>query len=359
MFAHFFINRPVFACVISLFILLVGIVAMSSLPVAQFPDIVPPTVSITANYPGVSAEDVVNAVCIPIEMQVNGVDDMLYMSSTCTSDGTCTITVTFAVGTNPDMATVNVQNRVKAAEPQLPDDVRRQGVNVRKQSTNIVLFLSIVDAETMLKNGDRLLKESTIEGNYFTRMLEKVGITIFSPKKHKKESHQDEELIAGVQDEETDGGYKEKRGPIYLANYTNLYVKDTLSRVPGVGSVMIFNTKDFSMRIWLDPKIMAARGLSVQDVINVLREQNVQVASGRIGDAPVPPGQVFNTPIITLGRLADVSEFEEIVVRRGKNGELLKLKDVALIELGSVSYSAEAQADGVDSCALGVMQRPG
>ncbi len=359
MFAHFFINRPVFACVISLLIILVGLVSVVSLPIAQYPDIVPPTVSISANYPGANAEDVVNSVCIPIEQVVNGVDNMIYIQSSCSSDGSCSITVTFEVGTDPDMATVNVQNRVKQAEPILPEEVRRQGVNVAKRSTNFVMFLSIVDSATLLAhardNPQQTKKEPTKMG-VLERFLVAIGLL----------DHSEEQNLAArlaetekLQKELDDGGYVEHKDATYLSNYTNLYIKDTLARVDGVGDVRVFDTKTFSMRIWLDPEIMAARKISVQEIFQVLQEQNVQVASGRVGDQPVPAGQVMNIPIVTLGRLADVEQFKNIVLRTGDEMQVLRLKDVAIIELGSLSYSNSSNMDGVSACALAVSQRPG
>ena len=357
MFAHFFINRPVFACVISLLIIMVGLVSVFSLPVAQFPDIVPPTVSITANYPGANAEDVVDSVCIPIEQVVNGVDNMLYITSTCTSDGGCTITVTFEVGTDPDMATVNVQNRVKQAEPILPEEVRRQGVNVAKRSTNFVMFISVVDSASLLEKGEVEKAHKPEHKGFLETILSFVGIGLTD----EDEENMDANLAkdAAIKQAEDDGGYVERKDAKYLSNYTNLYIKDTLLRVEGVGNVMVFDTKTFSMRLWLDPDVMAARKISVNEIIAVLREQNVQVASGRIGESPTPAGQMMNIPIVTLGRLANVEQFSEIVLRTGENNQVLKLKDVATIELGSLSYANDSYMDGVSACALAVSQRPG
>ncbi len=358
MFAHFFINRPVFACVISLLIILIGLVSVFTLPVAQFPDIVPPTVSIRTSYPGANAEDVVNSVCIPIEQVVNGVDDMIYINSSCASDGSCTITVTFEVGTDPDMATVNVQNRVKQAEPVLPEEVRRQGVNVQKRASNFVMFLSIIDSVTMktqLENKKVGPKKEKHEG-----LLERVARLLGMISDETEEDDLSARLSEEAKAEEAeDVGYTEVKDAVYLSNYTNLYIKDTLARVDGVGDVMVFDTKTFSMRLWLDPEIMAARKISVQEILAVLREQNVQVASGRIGESPVPAGQVTNIPILTLGRLADVEQFGNIVLRTGSDTQVLKLKDVAVVELGSLSYAAGSRMDGVSACALAVAQRPG
>ncbi len=311
--SHFFIDRPIFACVISLIILLGGAVAFFMLPVAQFPDIVPPNVTITASYPGASAETLVNTVAIPIEKQVNGVDRMLYMSTSCTSDGNLKITVTFEVGTDPDMATVLVQNRVKIAEPQLPEEVTRQGVTVKKQSPNMVVVLDFYNP------GDLEAKK---KGTF---------------KLTEKETNARE---------------------LYLANFVSTKVKDTLARVSGVGDVTIFNAMDFSMRIWLNPEVLAARNISVQEITSILQEQNIQVAAGRIGAPPVPEGTVRNIALTTLGRLSNASEFEDMILRTNKDGSILRLKDVATIELGAVNYSTTAQFNGIPTTKVAIYQNP-
>ncbi len=317
--SHFFIDRPIFACVISLVILLGGAVAFFMLPVAQFPDIVPPTVTITATYPGANAETLVNTVAIPIEKQVNGVDKMLYMSTSCTSDGNMKTTVTFEVGTDPDMATVLVQNRVKIAEPQLPDEVTRQGVTVKKQSPNMVVVLDFYNPD------DLKAKEKAIKENRPFVMSDK---------------------------EKADRS-------LYLANFVSNKIKDRLARVDGVGDVTIFNSMDFSMRIWLNPEVLAARDISVSEITQSLQEQNIQVASGRIGQPPVPQGTVLNVVLSTLGRLSDVSDFENVILRTGEDGNILRLGDVATIELGSKSYSTSSQHDGIPTTTVAIYQNPG
>ena len=359
MFAHFFIRRPVFACVVSLLIILLGLVSVFTLPVAQYPDIVPPTVMVKASYPGANAEDVVNSVCIPLEQVINGVDNMIYIQSSCTSDGGCSITITFEVGTNPDMATVNVQNRVKQAEAILPEEVRRQGVQVNKRSSSFIMFMSVVDSEMLkeqLANQKGGREREIKHAGWLERVLVFIGLG--------KTDTDEENLAARLAEmertkQEDDGGYVERKSATYLSNYTNLYIKDALLRVDGVGEVMVFDTRTFSMRLWLDPGILAARKISVQEIMAVLREQNVQVASGRVGEQPVPEGQMMTIPIITLGRLTDVEQFQEIVLRTGSDRQVLKLKDVATIELGALSYSAETTMDGIRSCALAVSQQPG
>ena len=311
MFSHFFIKRPIFACVISIVILLLGAVSFVNLPVAQFPDIVPPTISVTANFPGASAEDVVNSVAIPIEQQVNGVDHMIYMSSSSTSDGAYSLTITFEVGTDPDMATVLVQNRVNSVLAHLPEEVARQGLTVKKKSPNIVSVINIVDKIPQGQSPPKLTQK---------------------------------EIDARS---------------LYLANYTTRNVRDVLSRAYGVGDVSVVNSRDFSMRIWLDPHEMAMYNVSAQDVQQIIREQNVQVASGRLGQPPAPIGQQTNLVLATQGRLTDVSEFEEMTLRTGDTGALLKLKDVAKIELGGVSYQQVSTINNRPTCTVCIYQLPG
>jgi HAE1 family hydrophobic/amphiphilic exporter-1 len=298
MLSQFFINRPIFACVISLFILLVGGISIPLLPIEKTPDITPPTVEVTATYPGASAQVIADTVAAPIEEQVNGVDNMIYMSSQSASDGSMNLTVTFEVGTDVDMSQVLVQNKVAIAEPLLPEDVRRQGVKTEKKSTNLTLMVNLI-----------------------------------SPS----------------------GEYDE----IYLSNYINLYIKDILARVRGVGSVTVFGAKDFGMRIWLDPEKLKARNLTTLDILDVIKEQNVQVAAGQIGASPAPKGQIFEYTINTMGRLTTVEDFENIVVRSGTEGRFLYLKDVARIELGAQAYQWYCEYNGSPSIAIGIYQLPG
>ena len=297
-FSSMFINRPIFAMVISIVIVLLGGLAIPLMPVASMPDITPPTVKISASYPGANAQVVEETVTSPIEQQVNGVENMIYMSSLSSSDGSMSITVTFRIGTDPDMAAVLTQNRVAIAEPLLPEEVKRQGVKVEKQSTSMVL-----------------------------------AVVLNSP--------------AGRYDD------------VFLSNYATTQVKDVLARIPGVGSVMIFGAKDFGMRVWIDPAKLKSRGLTTDEVVAALREQNVQVAAGQIGAPPTETGQQFQYNIITLGRLADPAQFENIIVKTGAEGELVRLRDVARIELGSQSYSWYAQMDGRPASMIGVYQLPG
>ncbi|MHC4685360.1 MAG: efflux RND transporter permease subunit [Planctomycetota bacterium] len=298
MISTFFIKRPIFATVISMVVVLVGAITIPLLPVEKTPDITPPTVVVSARYPGANAQVVAETVATPLEEQINGVDGLLYMSSNCSDDGSMELTATFEVGTDVDMATVLVQNRVSMAEPTLPEEVKRYGLITRKQSTNITLV-----------------------------------VCLQSP----------------------DGRFDET----YMSNYVNIYLRDTLSRVPGVGSIVVFGAKDFSMRIWLDPELLKARGLTTMDLIGAIREQNVQVAAGQLGAPPSPDGQEFQYTIKTLGRLSSVDQFGDIILKTRADGRILRLKDVARIELGSELYNWFVEYNGVPSVAMGIFQLPG
>lgn len=298
MISHFFINRPIFALVVSLVIMLIGGISIPFLPVEQTPNITPPTVVVEANYPGASAQVVAETVAVPVEQKVNGVENMIYLQSKCTSDGKMELTVTFNVGTDIDMATVLVQNRVSEAMPQLPEEVKREGVVVKKKSTNIVLM-----------------------------------VNLFSP----------------------DGSYDE----IQLSNYTTINIKDVLSRIDGVGEVQVMGAKDYGMRIWLDPDKLKNRGLTTTDVVDAIREQNVQVAAGQIGAPPSPQGQIFQYTVNTLGRLSDVEQFEQLILKVGDDGSVLRVKDVARVELGAQNYNWYVNLDGKPSIAVAIYQLPG
>jgi HAE1 family hydrophobic/amphiphilic exporter-1 len=302
-FCTMFIHRPILAMVISIVVVLLGALSIPLLPVASMPDITPPTVKVTTTYPGANAQVVEETVAAPIEQEVNGVENMIYMSSKSTSDGSYDLTVTFAIGTDPDMAAVLTQNRVNIANPLLPEEVKRQGVKVEKKSTSMVLC-----------------------------------VAVNSP----------------------DGRYDD----IFLSNYATTQIKDVLARTNGVGSVMVFGAKDFGMRIWVDPPRLRSRGLTTDDVISALKEQNVQVAAGTIGAPPTDSGQNFQYTITTLGRLTEVEQFENIVVKTGAEGELVRVRDVARVELGSQSYGWGAQlgqngGQAAPASILGIYQLPG
>ena len=296
--SRFFINRPIFASVIAIVIIIAGAVTLLNLPIAQYPQISPPTVQVTANYPGASAQVVSESVAQPIEEQVNGVENMLYMSSTCANDGSYTLTVTFEVGTDMDMATVLVQNRVSIAEASLPDTVTRLGVTTQKQSTEIESMLAL----------------NTVEDSY-------------------------------------DG--------LFLRNYATRNIKDEIARLNGVGGVTIFGSGDYSMRIWLDPDKLQARGLTTNDVIASIQEQNVQVAAGQIGQAPAQKNQTFQYVINAEGRLKQISQFEDIIVKSAPGNRVTRLKDVARIELGSRSYGITSQYKGSPTALMAIYQLPG
>jgi multidrug efflux pump len=304
MFARFFIDRPIAAWVISIVIVLGGIAAYVVLPVAQYPEITPPSVQVVANYPGASARVVADTVAAPIEQQVNGVEGMLYMSSQSTNDGGYNLTVTFKLGTNLDMAQVLVQNRVSQATPTLPDVVKNTGVTVNKQSPSILLVVNL---------------------------------------------YSDNDPATG----------KPYFDQLYLSNYATIQIRDELSRLEGVGQVNLLGQQDYSMRAWLDPDKLASRNLTADDVINVVREQNVQVAAGQIGQPPVPSGQNFQYTMTTLGRLEHPEQFEDIVLKTGAHGEVTRLKDVSKIELGAKNQNTRCRLDGKPSIGLAVYQLPG
>jgi hydrophobe/amphiphile efflux-1 (HAE1) family protein len=295
--SRFFIDRPIFASVLSILVTLAGGVCIFSLPLAQFPKISPPIVSVNCNYPGASARDVAEAVAAPIEQQVNGVEGMMYMSSSCTNDGSYSLTVTFKQGIDLYMAQVLVQNRVALALPALPDVIKQTGVTVRKRSPDPLC-----------------------------------GFTILSP-----------------------GGRYDQ---LYLSNYALRFIRDELLRVPGVSDVNILGQRDFSVRIWVNPYRLAARGMTATDLVQAVREQNAQVATGMIGQPPVDQGQDFQITIDTLGRLTDVEQFEQIILKSMPDGRLVRLQDVARVELGAKSQDASVRFDRMPSAFLIVFQLP-
>ncbi|HEY9710128.1 MAG TPA: efflux RND transporter permease subunit, partial [Oculatellaceae cyanobacterium] len=298
MFADFFIKRPVFSSVCALIILLVGAISIPTLPIAQYPDISPTQINVTSNYSGASAEIVENAVTTLLERQINGVEGMKYMTSSSSNDGTSSITVTFDPSRNKDIAAVDVQNRVSIAQPQLPQSVQQTGVRVSKQSSNILLAIGLFAKNKEYDN-------------------------------------------------------------LFLSNYADLYLTDALKRLKGVGDVRIFGERKYSMRLWLDPNRLASRSLTAQDVVNALREQNLQVGAGAIGQQPSPDGQMFQIDLRAISRLKEASEFEEIVLKTGADGSLVKLKDVGRAELGAENYSSFLRFRGNDAVGLGIFQLPG
>jgi len=296
--SHFFIDRPIFAAVISILITLIGAVAYFSLPVAQYPDIAPPSISVTASYPGASAEIVAKTVATPLEQEVNGVDNMLYMTSQSTSDGSMSLAVTFKLGTNLDTAQVLVQNRVSTALPRLPDEVRSIGVTVTKQSPDLMMVIHL----------------SSPDGS---------------------------------------------RDLLYISNYATLHVKDVLARIDGVGNVTIFGARDYSMRIWLDPEKLALRNLTAGDVVNALRAQNVQVAAGVINQPPVPQPGAFQLNVETQGRLTEPEAFGNIIIKSDDQGRVTRVRDVGRVELGAADYNRSGYLDERVAIPMGIFQRPG
>jgi multidrug efflux pump len=297
-FSHFFINRPIFAMVISIVIVIGGSLAYLSLPTAQYPEIAPPTIQVTANYPGADPRVIAGTVATPIEQEVNGVENMLYMLSQSTSDGTMTLTVTFKLGTNLNIAQVLVQNRLAIAQPRLPDTVRALGVTVQKQSPDLMMVIHL------------LSRDNTYD-------------------------------------------------QAYISNYAYLQIRDVLSRLDGVGNVVIFGAREYSMRVWLDPNKMFARGLTTGDIVSAIQAQNVQVAAGQIGAEPAPPGTGLQLSINTQGRLLTPEQFGQIIVKRGDNGQIVYLNNVARIELGAKTYNLSSYLDGKPAQAIAIFQLPG
>jgi multidrug efflux pump len=295
--SQFFIDRPIFATVLSIVITIVGGLAVLILPIAQYPDIVPPTVQVSASFPGANAKTVAETIAAPIEQQVNGVENMLYMSSQSASDGSYALTITFKLGTNLDTAQVLVQNRVNLALPILPEEVRRTGVSVNKQSASMILCVNLISPDN-------------------------------------------------------------SRDELYLNNYAILQIKDTLARVEGVGAISIFGS-EYSMRIWLDPNKLASLGLTASDVVQAIQEQNRQVAAGIVGQQPAPKGTQFQLVVNAQGRLIDPQEFSRIVVKRGQRGEVVRLSELGSVEIGAKSYSVAATLDDKPTATLAVYQLPG
>src|SRR5215216_3590830 len=297
-FSRFFIDRPIFAAVVSIVIFIAGLIAMFGLPISEYPEVVPPSVVVRAIYPGANPRTLSEAVATPLEEQINGVENMLYMSSQGTSDGVLTLTVTFRVGTDVDLAQVQVQNRVSQALPRLPDEVRQLGVTTVKSSPNFIMVVHLV-----------------------------------SP----------------------DNRYNE----VYLRNYGLLQIKDVIGRIPGVGQVQVFGGGDYAMRVWLDPGKVAARDLTAGDVVSAIREQNVQVAAGVVGAPPMPVPVDYQLSVNARGRLIDEKEFGDIILKTGADGEITRLRDVARLELAAGDYALRSLLDNQSAVGIGIFQAPG
>ena len=297
-FTHFFVDRPIFAAVISIVLTLVGGISYLSLPVAQYPEVAPPTVVVSATYPGASAQTVAETVVTPLEQQINGVEGMLYMVSQSTGDGAAQITVTFALGTDLDLAQVLVQNRVSIAEPQLPEAVRRTGITTRKNSPDLMMVIHLLSPD-------------------------------------------------------------ETFDQLYISNYATLQVRDRLARLDGVGDIQNFGARDYSMRLWLNPERMQELGLTIGDVVAATQAQNVQVASGALNQLPMDDPGAFQLNIETLGRLRDAAQFASIIVKTDPDGRVTRIRDVGRVELGAQDHLRNAYLDGTTATALGIFQRPG
>src|SRR5918992_3294643 len=297
-FSRFFIDRPIFASVLSIAVFLAGGIAMFALPVSEYPEVVPPSIVVQAVYPGANPRVLSEAVATPLEEQINGVENMLYMSSQSTSDGVLTLTVTFRVGSDVDLAQVQVQNRVAQALPRLPDEVRQLGVTTVKSSPNFIMVVHLLSPD------------------------DRYDVT-------------------------------------YLRNYGLLQVKDVVARIPGIGQVQVFGGGDYSMRVWLDPGKVAARGLAAADVVNAIREQNVQVAAGVVGAPPMPVAVDYQLTINARGRLTNEEEFGNIILKAGADGEITRLRDVARLELAAGDYALRSLLDGKEAVGIGIFQAPG
>src|SRR6516225_878511 len=292
MFVDFFIRRPVFASVCAMLIVLAGAAVIPSLPIAQFPNLAPPQVGVSSVYIGASAQTVESAVTIPLEQQINGSEGMKYITSTSGNDGTSQITVTFDLTRNPDLATVDIQNRVNTAQGRLPGTVKNVGITTQKTSQNFVFGAAVISDNN-------------------------------------------------------------KYSTLFMSNYLDVYVRDSLKRIPGVADVIIFGERKFSMRLWLDPERMAGRGLTAPDVVNALSEQNVEVAAGQVGQQPAPSGQQYQVSVRAVGRLSEPAQFENIILKTNADGTLVRLKDVGRAELGAEDYASDLQFNGQDAVGIG------
>ena len=296
-FGHFFVERPIFAAVIAIIMVMVGAIAYVNLPVAQYPEVVPPTIVVSAAYPGADAKTIADTVANPLEAAVNGVENMLYMSSNSTADGSMSLTITFKIGTDLDLAQVQVQNRVSTALPRLPDDVRRLGVSANKSSPDFLMVVHLLSPDSTLDQ-------------------------------------------------------------LYISNYASLHVKDELTRIDGVGQARIFGEREYAIRIWLDPDKLAARDLTGDDVVNALRAQNIQVSGGSLGQPPAPADNAFQYTVTTQGRFSTPEQFRSVIVKN-QDGRVTYLSDVARVELGAKSYGLNSYLDGKQAVAIGIFQRPG
>jgi len=297
-FSHFFIDRPIFASVLSIILTLVGAISFRALAITEFPDIAPPTVQVIATYAGAAADVVAETVSSPIEQEINGVDNMIYMVTQATGDGTSQIDVVFKPGTNIDQAQVLVQNRVAIAIPRLPEEVQRIGVTVKKKSPDLMMVVHLISPDGSLDQS-------------------------------------------------------------YISNYATIHIKDVLTRVDGVGDTVVFGARDYSMRIWLDPAKVQSHNLTASDVVTALRAANVQVAAGAINQPPAKSPAGFQVAVETLGRLQTPEQFADIIVATDQDGRVTRVSDIGRVELGAYTYVSNAYLDGKVATAIGIFQRPG
>ena len=297
-FGHFFIDRPRFAVVISILIVIIGALSYFNLPITQYPEIAPPTIVVNATYPGASPQVIADTVATPLEQEINGIENMLYMSSQSTSDGAMSLTVTFQQGTDLDTAQVQVQNRIAKAEPKLPEDVRRLGVVAQKSSPDLMMVVHLLSPDNSLDE-------------------------------------------------------------LYIGNYALLQVRDELARINGIGDLIVFGAREYSMRVWLNPERMTALGISTNDVVEALRSQNVQVAAGKLGQPPMPMENAFQYTVTAQGRFIDPQQFRNVIIKTGKDGRLTRLGDVARVEIGGRDYVRNSYLNGKNAVAIGIFQRPG
>src|SRR6201984_3183649 len=295
MFVKFFIQRPVFASVCALLILLAGVAVIPTLPISQFPTLAPPQVGVTSFYIGASAQTVESAVTIPLEEQINGAEGMKYITSSSGNDGSSSVVATFDLNRDPDLAAVDIQNRVNTAQGRLPASVKSVGITTQKTSQNFVFGAAIVSDN-------------------------------------------------------------DKYSTLFMSNYIDVYVKDSLKRIPGVADVIVFGERKYSMRLWLDPVRMAGRALTAPDVVSALSEQNVEVAAGQVGQQPAVNGQQYQVSVRAVGRLSEPAQFDNIILKTNSDGTLVRVKDVGRSELGAEDYSSDLQFNGYDSLGLGIPQ---
>ena len=295
---HFFVDRPIFASVVSILIVIVGLIAYLRLPVTEYPEIAPPTIVVRASYPGANAETVAATVATPLEQEINGVENMLYMSSYSTGDGAMALTVTFKPGSDLDTAQVLVQNRVAIATPRLPEEVRRLGVTTRKSSPDLMMVVHMLSPDESLDQ-------------------------------------------------------------LYISNYALLRVRDHLLRLDGVGDLTVFGAREYSLRVWLDPEKLSSYGLTGGDVVRALQEQNVQVSGGALGAQPAPASNAFQIVVTTQGRFEDPRQFRNTIVRANADGRLIRVQDVARVELAAREYVTNSYLNGKPAVALAIFQRPG